>query len=77
MGDPAPRLSNSDSGTRISRTSSVIAIAKTPSLNASVRPGAPVVVHQLGSGGLHSLIGFGNRMTRSRREVDTCRLSLG
>ena len=31
-------MPNSDSGTAISRMSSVIAIANTPSLNASVRP---------------------------------------
>src|SRR3712207_8771861 len=35
---PAHRSSNSDSGILMSSTSSVIAMANTPSLNASVRP---------------------------------------
>src|SRR6476620_5493442 len=35
---PRQRLPKSDSGTATSRMSSVIAIAKTPSLNASIRP---------------------------------------
>ena len=35
---PRQRLPNSDSGTETSRISSVIAIANTPSLNASIRP---------------------------------------
>src|SRR4249919_1136014 len=35
---PAQRSSKSDGGTPMSRTSSVIAIAKTPSLNAAIRP---------------------------------------